>query len=346
MVSFQENAYKKLSPIADLSQPAVTLDKQLGFLNDYLDRRSNATGETAFSFLLKDVNFRRVIQTFQGAGGEGIMPTPLSRDAGVKAVLPFVLAMKGELDIDQVKITSPVQEIDAIDIQFSIRRPAVRNVLGATHCALPPEKRQQMSESEIKIYEDIMRQLQANLCFACKPELEKEFALLASWIVRKIAYCLEEPSFLRKPALDWLKSQEDVGYKRMEDDFFLPFLYERLRTEFGPIVSKKPDRFGGNVDILFGSVPVELKIRKDQKKALVDTVIDEKYRPTSQAAAYAAVTGLGSVLVLDVPTKSPSVTNLTACIKVVTRHFPETQQPTSIVVFIFQCDTPRPSDAS
>jgi hypothetical protein len=110
-------------------------------------------------------------------------------------------------------------------------------------------------------------------------------------------------------------------------------------------VSKKPERFGGNVDILFGEVPVELKVRKGQKKALVDTLIDEKYKPTGQAASYAALTGLGCVLVLDVPTESPSVTNLTACVKVVTRRFSEAQQPTSVVVFIFQCDTPRPSDA-
>lgn len=345
-VNFQEKAHEVMSSLADLSQPAVAIDKQLGFLRDYLEQRSNATGETTFSFSLSSVNFRRVIQPVEGAGGQAIMPTPLSSDAGDKAILPFVLAVKGELDINQVKITSPVQQIDAIEIQFSIRRPAVRNVLGATYCALTPEKRQLMSEAEIKVYEDMVRQLQTNLCFAGKPKLEQEFAQFASWAVKKVAYCLEEPSFLKTPALNWLKSHDGVGYQRMEDDFFLPFLYEHLRDKFGALVSKKPERFGGNVDILFGDVPVELKARRGQKTALVDALIDEKYKPTGQAASYAALTGLGCVLVLDVPTESPSVTNLTACIKVVTRRFPEAQQPTSVVVFIFQCDTPRPSDAA
>lgn len=345
LVGFQEKAHRLMSSIADLSQPAVAVDKQIGFLRDYLDGRRSATGETTFSFQLRDVNFRRILQSFQGAGGQGIMPTPLSSDAGIKAVLPFVLAAKGELDIDQVKITSPAQQIDAIEIQFSIRRPALKNVLGATYCALTPEKRQLMSEAEIKVYEDMVRQLQANLCFAGKPRLEQEFSQFASWAIKQVAYCLEEPSFLKAPALNWLKSHDGVGYQRMEDDFFLPFLYERLRDRFGPVVSKKPERFGGNVDILFGEVPVELKVRRGQKKALVDTLIDEKYKPTGQAASYAALTGLGCVLVLDVPTESPSVTNLTACVKVVTRRFSEAQQPTSVVVFIFQCDTPRPSDA-
>jgi hypothetical protein len=346
LVNFQEMAHDRLGSIAELSEPAVTIDKQLGFLRDYLDRRRNATGETTFSFLLRDVNFRRIVQTFEGAGGQGIMPTPLSSDSGIKAVLPFVLAVKGELDIDQVKITSSAQQIDAIEIQFSIRRPAVKNVLGATYCALPPERRQVMSEAEIRVYEDIVRQLQANLCFVGKPKLEQEFAQFASWAVKHVAYCLEEPSFLKAPALNWLKSHDGISYQRMEDDFFLPFLFERLRDKFGPLVSKKPERFGGNVDILFGEVPVELKVRKGQKTALVDTIIDEKYKPTWQAASYAALTGLGCVVVLDVPTESPCVTNITACVRVVTRRFSEADQPTSVVVFIFQCDTPRPSDAS
>jgi len=32
----------------------------------------------------------------------------------------------------------------------------------------------------------------------------------------------------------------------MEDQFFLPALYERLRNEFGSRVVKKPERFGGD----------------------------------------------------------------------------------------------------
>lgn len=345
-VNFQADAHRLLSAVADVSQPAVSIDMQLGFLRDHLDQRSTKTGETAFSFSLSNVNFRRTLQPFEGPGGFAIMPTPLSLGPETKVILPFVLAVKGELDIDQVKIISPAQKIDAMEVQFSIRRPAVRNVLKATYCALSPEKRQLMSEAEIKVYEDTVRQLQANLCFVGKPKLEQEFAQFASWAVKQVAYCLEEPSFLRSPALEWLASHDGDKYQRMEDDFLLPFLYERLRGKFGPLVSKKPERFGGNVDILFGDLPIELKARRGQKMALVDTIIDEKYKPTGQAAAYAALTGLGCVLVLDVPTKSPSITNLTACVKVVTREFPEAKQPTSIVVFIFQCDTPRPSDAA
>lgn len=345
-IKFQETAHKMMISHANLSQPAVAIDKQLDFLRHYLNSRKNTTGETTFSFQLKHVNFRRVIQTFEAAGGRGVMPTPLSSNGSMKALLPFILAAQGELDIDQVKIVSSAQQIGEIDIQYSVRRPAIKNLLGATYCALPPERRQLMSEAEINVYEEMLRQLQTNLCFAGKPKLEKDFAQFAIWAIKQVAYCLEEPSFLKTPALKWLTEHADGGYKRMEDDFFLPFLYERLREKFGSLVSKKPERFGGNVDILFGEVPVELKVRRGQNKALVDTIIDEKYKPTGQAAAYAALTGLGCVLVLDVPTNSPSITNLSASVKVVTRRFAEAPQPTSVAVFIFQCDTPRPSDAT
>ncbi|MCC7700356.1 hypothetical protein [Janthinobacterium sp. EB271-G4-7A] len=345
MLNFQEMAQERLRGTVALSEPAVSIEKQLDYLRAYLTHRRDSTGETMFSFQLREFNYRRILLSFDGLGGNGLMLSPLSNDAGIKAILPFALALKGEIDIEQVKITTPVQQIEDVEIQFSIRRPAVKNYLGATYCSLSPEKRKLMTEGEINVYEDMIRALQANHCFVGKPKLQAEFVEFSTWAVRQIVYCLEEPSHLKTPALKWLEAHDGDVYQRMEDDFFLPIVYEKLREKFGPLVSKKPERFGGNVDILFGEIPIELKARRGQKTALVDTIIDEKYKPTGQAAAYAAVTGLGCVLVLDIPTKSPTVTNLSACVKVVTRQFPEAGQPTSVVVFIFQCDTPRPSDA-
>ena len=69
------------------------------------------------------------------------------------------------------------------------------------------------------------------------------------------------------------------------------------------------------------------------------------FLPNVPAAAYAALTRLGCVLVLDVPTGTPVVTNLSACIKVVRRDFAEAEHPTVVVVFVFHCNSPRPSSA-
>jgi hypothetical protein len=344
-VYLQERAYGMLLGATDMSYPAISIEKQLTFLRKHLDVRSAATGESRLSFRLKDVNFRRAVITFEGLGGQGVMPTPLTGDAGVKAVLPFLLQVQGELDIEQIRIISPIPRIDDVEVQFSVHRPALNNLFEATYCSLPPERRARMTLVEIECYERVLRVLQRNMCFLKRPDLERDFGTFAFWAIRKVVYCLEEPSFLKHPTARWLADHTSDDYKKMEDDFFLPFLYERLRDDFTSMVSKKPERFGGNVDILFGEIPIELKVRRGHRGALVDTIVDEKYRPTSQAATYAALTRLGCVLVLDIPTDAPEVTNVHACVNVVTRHFPESTYPTSIAVFVFHCNLPRPSSA-
>lgn len=345
-IAITSKAYLKLLAVTDLSNPAVSSEKQIDFLRNHLDERARVTGETRFSFLLSQVNFRRAVMQFEGSGGQGLIPSPLSDGDDLKVLLPFLLEMQGELDIEQVKIITPLDEIDGIDLQFSVRRPAVRNAYGATYCALLPGTRSRMSPVEVNAYEEITHGLQRNLCFLKRRDLEVQFAELAPWIIQKVVYCLEESSYLAEPARRWLAENGSEKYQAMEDKFFLPFLYEKLRERFGAKVSMKPARFGGNVDILFGDIPIELKVRKDQRDALVETMVDEKYKPSGQAAAYAAVTRLGCVLVLDIPTSAPQLTNLSACIKIVTRHFPEAPYPTSVPVFIFHCNSPKPSSAA
>lgn len=282
---------------------------------------------------------------FDLPSGSAMMPSPLTSGSGTKAALPLLLAVQGELDIQQIRIQSSASNLQDIDIQFSIHKPAVKNIFGANYCSLPHETRERMSTVEIVNYEKISKVLQQNYCFHGNPQLEKDFIQFSTWALKQVSHCIEEPSYLKSKAISWRRDNEEKGYKNMEDDFFLPFLYEKLRDRFDDKVQKKPERFGGNVDILFGQVPIELKVRKGHKGALIDKIVDESYKPASQAAAYAAITRLGCVLVLDVPTSEPKVTNITACIKIVTKKFDEADLPTSIVVFIFQCNTPKPSSA-
>lgn len=345
-VYFGEETYPKVVKSLESSTPAITIDKQIGYLRELLDGRTEKTGETQFSFLLSQFNFRRVMLKLITPSGElAMIPSPLSSGAGVKASLPLLLAIQGEIDIQQIKIKSPTSELQKIDIQFSIHKPAINNIFGAGFCSLSGETRERMSAMEISSYEKISKTLQSNHCFHSHPALEKEFIQFSTWALKQISYCLEEPSYLKNRALAWLTENKDKSYKNMEDDLFLPFLYEKLRDRFGSIIQKKPERFGGNVDILFGEIPIELKVRRGHKEALINKIVDEKYKPASQAAAYAALTRLGCLLVLDVPTSEPSVTNITSCVKVVTKKFPEAELPTSIVVLVFQCDTPKPSSA-
>lgn len=71
--------------------------------------------------------------------------------------------------------------------------------------------------------------------------------------------------------------------RQMEDQFFLPAIYERIRNDVGSRVVKKPERFGGEIDILFNdTIPIELKVRVGRKEPL--DVADLSTRHSSPAA--------------------------------------------------------------
>ena len=133
----------------------------------------------------------------------------------------------------------------------------------------------------------------------------------------------------------------------MEDEFFLPRIYERLRQDFGSRVVKKPERFGGEIDILFDDkIPIELKVRRGRRHALDLSEVDDAFRPSGQAAAYASISRLGLVAILDLPDADASVINLDSCVTVVDKRFPEDNPyPTSIVILTFRCQHSIPSNA-
>jgi len=168
------------------------------------------------------------------------------------------------------------------------------------------------------------------------------FAAIMAWTLRKVAYCLEERSFLTTPAESWLQAHDSEPLKRMEDLFFLPFIHERLNDAFGTQrTRKKPEMYGGEIDLLFDQIPIEVKVRRGARKALSE-LIDASFRPASQASAYASSTRLGLVFVLDMPEAQPALTNLDSCLEVVVRDV-GTGFPTCVVVAIFHGQHPTPS---
>lgn len=108
---------------------------------------------------------------------------------------------------------------------------------------------------------------------------------------------------------------------------------------------KKPERFGGEIDILFDDIiPIELKVRRGRKQPLDLSEVDDAFRPSGQAAAYALISRLGFVAILDIPDADVSGVNLESCVSVVDRRFPEDNPyPTSIVVVTFRCQHSVPS---
>src|SRR5437588_3984772 len=139
--------------------------------------------------------------------------------------------------------------------------PASLSVFGAASHGLRPEERRRLNEIELSIYSRLYEEVKKHYVFLGRPKLEQSFGELTSWSIRKAAYCLEDPNFLGTRAKDWLMRHADDKYVRMEDNFFLPFVHERLRESFGDRVIKKSEVYGGEPDLFFDNIPIELKVR-------------------------------------------------------------------------------------
>lgn len=336
----------KIEHLTSLKTIRVDFRKQLEFLIRHLDERQTLTGATDFSIDSSDYSFRHLIATTFDETFQIAMPGTTGPET--KILLPLFLEINGELDVRGLSVSSDPRYPTDVHIRYGVTRPSIINAFHVATQGLSPESRAKLNEHELKAYDRVYRRLASRFVFGGKLKLERSFAELSTWIIRKLAYCLEEPSFLREKAIEWLNSHEGDTYLQLEDRFFLPFLYERLRDEFGDRVVKKPERFGGEIDLLFDdTIPIELKVREGYEHPLADAAVDARYPGRGQAAAYASISRLGLVTVLDLPSGNTAITNLDNCVSVVERTFEdETGLPTCVAAFTFHCHHPKPSSVS
>lgn len=343
-ISLQETLFQKFQNIVGDIGPGISYRKQLEFAKEYFDKRQNNTGEKSFEFNLKEIKYRHLVSSIEENGERLTLPAAMTTDMSQRILLPFFMESIGLLDVNKLKISNSPLHIDNIELIYSVNRPSLKNNYSAESYGLSSSKRQSLNETQIEIYERYYQKLLGNGCFAGRPELEKHFIEIFYWLIKKVSICLEEPSFLKEKSIKWLEENRTKRYTKMEDDFLLPFLHERLKEEFGEIIHKKPEKFGGEVDILFSELPLELKVRKNATESLSD-IINEKYAPASQAATYAAVSRVGFVIVLDLPQNTGSITNLDVCFHLIEKEFDSTKLNTNIMVCILHCNLPTPSAA-
>jgi hypothetical protein len=274
--------------------PRIDYRKQVELLTNYLEERQAVTGETVFSFLSNQIPFRWALQHIRDEAANVTLPGIGTSTVEDKILLPLFLEVNGFLDIDDIDLESDPLKPDDVVVRYFVRKPASRNIFGASNAGLAAATRSQLSETELAFYYRLHRSVREGLVFGGKPKLEMSFGALCAWLIRKASYCLEEVTFLGLPAREWLKRHERDKSLQMEDHFLLPAIYERLRSDFGSRVVKKPERFGGEIDILFDdAVPIELKVRRGRRNPLDIADIDESFRPGGQAAVYAAISRLG-----------------------------------------------------
>jgi hypothetical protein len=270
---------------------------------------------------------------------------PLNMDYGGKAILPLYLEANGIIDIHDISLVNPLLDHSNANLQYTVNRPCVINIFESENTPIPMVERKNITETQIVIIEKIYEDLNEALIFAGKPELKKYFGDIIIWFIKKLAYCLEEESFLRDSAVKYLMENKGNKYVKMEDDFFLPFILEKMSDTFGSQrVIKKPKKFKGEIDILFdNSIPIELKVWKKEHQCFESTV-DEKFPHIGQAATYASNTRVGFLIILDISSPMTGIKNIENCWRILTKEFDINKQlSTKIITLFFNCNHIAPS---
>jgi len=270
---------------------------------------------------------------------------PMNADYRDKALIPLYLEMNGIIDINDFSLKSLPRDPAQIDIQWVVTKPCLQNLFDHDSLFLASDVLRTLSESQKVIIDRVYGELHDALVFDGKPQLRDSLRDLLPWLLTKTAFCLEESSYLRDKALDYLQKHKGVAYVKAEDGFFLPFIYEKMVDHFGTSrVMKKPEKFKGEIDLLFdGHIPIELKVWK-KGGDLLEKSVDETFPHAGQAAAYAAETRVAFLLLLDVSKPDSEITNLENCWKVITKGFVINKGlATKVVAGIFYCNYPSPS---
>ena len=321
---------------------APSIEKQGQMLIDKVKFFQEHLGVTKVNIGMKDWGMR--MTEFELDDGN-FHPHPFNMDYRGKAILPLYLEAHGIIDIHDISLINSFLDPSNANLQYTVSRPCVNNIFESDNTYIPQNKRKNFSENQIVIIEKIFEDLNEALIFAGKPKLKESFGDIIVWFIKKLDYCLEEESFLRDRAVKYLEENSGNKYIKMEDDFFLPFLHEKLSDKFGSQrVIKKPEKFKGEIDILFdNTIPIELKVWREKQQDLENTV-DEKFPHIDQSATYASDTRVGFLVILDISAPMSGIKNIENCWRILTRKFDINKQlSTKIVTLFFDCNHKSPS---
>jgi hypothetical protein len=129
--------------------PRIDYRKQVELLTHHLDGRQQTTGETAFSILSNKIPFRWALLHLSNTNLT--MPGIGTSTAADKILLPLFLEINGFLDIIDIDLESGPRDPHDVVVRYSVRRPATRNIFGASNAGLAAATRAQLNETELTL---------------------------------------------------------------------------------------------------------------------------------------------------------------------------------------------------
>jgi len=323
----------------DHNAPSITKQGQL-FI-EQVTRIQENLGINKVNIGMKDWGMRVTAYVLDNGS---LLTHPFCMNYRGKSILPLYLEAHGIIDIHDISlINKPLDYADA-NLQYTVSRPCVKNIFDSDNTAIPVNQRKTLTETQIVIIENIFQEIKDSLIFAGKSKLMNSFREIIIWFIKKISFCLEEESFLHRKVIDYLQKNKNKTYLKIEDDFFLPFIYEKLINDFGNHrVVKKPEKFKGEIDIFFdNSIPIELKVWRKHKD--IESTVDEKFLNLGQAATYASIDRIGLMVILDISSIGKGIKTIENCWRILTKEFEiNKNQPTKIIALLFDCNHSQPS---
>lgn len=334
---------KRISDLAKSGIPgnAPSIEKQGQLFLKQIRNMKDQLGINQINVGMDDWAMRMAVNLLDN---NKVMLHPFSMDYTQKSLLPILLELSGMIDIHEISLKNKIYDHFEANVQYTISTPCVINIFEDDNGFIPINTKNTLLESQIVILENIYQDLQDAMIFFKKPKLKQSFIELSIWLIKKVVFCLEEETYIRNKVIKYMQENVDAKYSQIEDNFFLPFVYERLVESYTTNrVIKKPKKSNGEMDLLFDNViPIELKVWKRKTKRTLDKDSRTYAKNLKQAAAYANIDRLGILLILDISNLEGEVTNLENCWKVLGIDINEVLD-TKVVTFIFNCNYKSPS---
>lgn len=321
--------------------PAVSMPFMVERVKELIEKKYKELGSDVSHLSTDQLGFRHaILESIIDDTKKVYLESPLSIKSSDKPDILMHLEVSGLIEILNFKCKIPT-DYENIIVEYMYRYPPKDNLFQDKLYGLYKNERNSLSEVQQDIHKRVYLVLEENLIFSGRPILMGKWMEVFVWLLKKVTFNLEDADFLSKKYKKW--KIENPNSSHVEDNFFLPFMFEKLKDSFGDKIVKKPKAFGGELDLIFDNeIPIELKVRKNQKTPLSE-IIDDHYKALDQARAYAAKSRIGIVCVLDIPEGLDSTTNLDNCVKNFSIKFDENLFNTSIVVFIFSIRLKSPS---
>lgn len=172
----------------------------------------------------------------------------------------------------------------------------------------------------------------------------EDFFEVLNKLVGEMIKSHDNENILQKLAENWWEIHKDDAMKRMEVDFFQKQMHNILYDKFGKNIQDRPLEARGHIDLkLSTTIPIELKVLRDDTNAIKTSSIEELKKELKQMEAEMMNYPLGFLIGLDFRKKvKPEQTTMlnTEYIEFIFKEYKQSIRLIVLIIFLANKKTP------